>query len=72
MFDAEFTNRGKERNLEKMRANESGSTPQQSVFVEEKNPADGLVPKKKSTAYVWNYFGFRRSEVLQRQVLCKT
>lgn len=44
MFDAEFTNRGKERNLEKMRANESGSTPQQSVFVEEKNPADGLVP----------------------------
>ncbi|XP_057203827.1 E3 SUMO-protein ligase ZBED1-like [Triplophysa rosa] len=27
---------------------------------------------KKSTAYVWNHFGFQRSDILQRQVLCKT
>ncbi len=50
----------------------SGSTSQQSVFAEEQSPADDLVPKRKSTAYFWNYFGFRRSDVLQRQVLCKT
>lgn len=50
----------------------SGSTSQQSVSAEEQSPADDLVPKRKSTAYVWNYFGFRRSDVLQRQVLCKT
>lgn len=50
----------------------NGSASQVSASAEEQSPADDLVPKRKSTAYVWNYFGFRSSDVLQRQVLCKT
>lgn len=67
MFDAEFTNKGQERNVEKMRVSESGSTPQQSVFVEEQNPADDLlVPKKKKAQHMFGIildFGFRPSSV---------
>lgn len=39
----------------------------------EENVSDkDLVVKKNSTSAIWNYFGFRRNDVLQTQVLCKT
>lgn len=73
-----LTNRGHcssdvltKRHLEKMSAS-SSSTSQQSASAEERSSADDLVHKRKSTAYVWNYFGFRPSDALQRQVVCKT
>ena len=31
-----------------------------------------LVVKRNSTSAIWTYFGFRRDDVLQTQVLCKT
>ncbi|XP_065105792.2 E3 SUMO-protein ligase ZBED1-like [Paramisgurnus dabryanus] len=31
-----------------------------------------LVVKRNSTSAIWNYFGFRRDDALQTQVLCKT
>ncbi len=31
-----------------------------------------LVPKKKCTSEIWQYFGFDREEVSQMQVLCKS
>ena len=33
---------------------------------------EDLVVKRNSTSAIWAYFGFRRDDVLQRQVLCKT
>lgn len=33
---------------------------------------DNLVPKKSSTSVVWKYFGFRTTDVQQKQVLCTT
>lgn len=31
-----------------------------------------LVPKRNSTSVVWEYFGFRREDVSQSKVICKT
>ena len=31
-----------------------------------------LVSKRSSTSVVWNYFGFKKEDAAQRQVLCKT
>lgn len=31
-----------------------------------------LVPKRKGTSLIWKYFGFKRDDVLQAQVFCKT
>ena len=33
---------------------------------------EDLVVKRNSISAIWTYFGFRRDEVLQTQVLCKT
>ena len=31
-----------------------------------------FVSKRRSTSVVWNYFGFKKQDAAQRQVLCKT
>lgn len=38
----------------------------------EPEPAGMLVPKRNCTSAVWEYFGFKRDDVAQSQVLCKT
>lgn len=34
--------------------------------------AETLVSKRNSTSIVWDYFGFKKEDVAQRQVLSKT
>ena len=46
---------------------EEGEKSEENVVADE-----DLVVKKKSTSAIWNYFGFRRDDALQTQVLCKT
>lgn len=31
-----------------------------------------VIAKKKSTSVIWKYFGYKRDDVLQKQVLCKS
>ncbi len=38
----------------------------------EPDTAETLVSKRSSTSVVWNYFGFKKDDFAQRQVLCKT
>ena len=45
---------------------EGGEKSHENVFNED------LVVKRNSTSAIWTYFGFRRDDVLQTQVLCKT
>ncbi|XP_066533969.1 E3 SUMO-protein ligase ZBED1 [Hoplias malabaricus] len=47
----------------------SASSVQES---ETQGPEDDLIPKKNSTSCVWEYFGFRKTDICQKQVLCKT
>ncbi len=37
---------------------------------EENDSSEELVPKKKCTSEIWQYFGFKREDVSQMQVLC--
>ncbi len=39
---------------------------------EENNSSEELVPKKKCTSEIWQYFVFTREDVSQMQVLCKS
>ncbi|KAL6465097.1 hypothetical protein MHYP_G00252300 [Metynnis hypsauchen] len=39
---------------------------------EAQSPVDELVPKKNGTSCVWEHFGFRKTDISQKQVLCKT
>lgn len=36
------------------------------------NADETLVPKRKGTSAIWQYFGFKREDDLQAQVLCRT
>ncbi|XP_049909754.1 E3 SUMO-protein ligase ZBED1-like [Epinephelus moara] len=36
------------------------------------NADETLVPKRESTSAIWQYFGFKREDDLQTQVLCRT
>lgn len=38
----------------------------------EDDTAESLVPKRGSTSVVWNYFGYKKEDAAQRQVLCRT
>ncbi len=39
---------------------------------EENDSSEELVPKKNCTSEIWQYFGFKREDVSQMQVLCKS
>ncbi len=39
---------------------------------EENDSSEELVPKKKCTSEIWQYFGFKREDVSQMQILCKS
>ncbi len=39
---------------------------------EENDSSEELVPKNKCTSEIWQYFGFKREDVSQMQVLCKS
>ncbi len=39
---------------------------------DENDSSEELVPKKKCTSEIWQYFGFNREDVSQMQVLCKS
>ncbi len=39
---------------------------------EENDSSEELVPKKNGTSEIWQYFGFKREDVSQMQVLCKS
>lgn len=39
---------------------------------QEDNVGEELVPKKNSSSVIWKYFGYKREDTLQAQVLCKS
>jgi len=38
----------------------------------ENDNSEELVPKKKCTSEIWQYFGFKREDMSQMQVQCKS